>query len=48
METEKIITQNYGHGLTNMRKRSEEIGAEFSISSSPQKGTIIKLIKRMT
>ncbi|MCX7874837.1 MAG: ATP-binding protein [Melioribacteraceae bacterium] len=37
-----------GHGINNMKKRAEEINAEFTFQSSPGKGTKILLIKRMT
>jgi signal transduction histidine kinase len=37
-----------GNGLTNMRKRAVEIGAEFSINSVPGKGTHIKLTLPIT
>jgi signal transduction histidine kinase len=32
-----------GNGLKNMKKRAEEIGAQFSIDSNPGKGTTIQL-----
>ncbi|MBI5216481.1 MAG: ATP-binding protein [Ignavibacteriae bacterium] len=37
-----------GNGLRNMRKRSEEIGAEFSIVSEEGKGTTVRLVTRIT
>lgn len=37
-----------GNGMHNMRKRAEEIGAEFSIFSEIGKGTTIVLKKEMT
>ena len=32
-----------GNGLKNMKKRAEEIGAQFMINSNPGNGTIIEL-----
>lgn len=37
-----------GHGLRNMKKRAEEISAEFSLQSTPGKGTVISLSFKMT
>ncbi len=37
-----------GHGMRNMRKRAEEIGAALTIESTPGTGTTITLNKRMT
>lgn len=37
-----------GHGIRNMMKRAEEIGAEFSIEAGSPFGTIIHLRGRMT
>ncbi len=37
-----------GNGLRNMRKRSEEIGAEFSLNSEEGKGTTVRLVTRIT
>ncbi|MBI5474933.1 MAG: ATP-binding protein [Ignavibacteriae bacterium] len=36
-----------GHGLRNMRKRAEEIGAEFSLTSLPGKGTTVRMSVRI-
>jgi signal transduction histidine kinase len=35
--------ESKGNGLSNMRKRAQEIGAQFEVVSMPQKGTEIKL-----
>lgn len=40
--------KNKGHGLTNMRKRAEEIDAEFKIETASGKGTTINLALKMT
>lgn len=37
-----------GHGLRNMAKRAEEMGATFDIRSTPDKGTFVRLSVRMT
>ena len=37
-----------GHGLRNMAKRAEEIGANLSIRSTPGKGTTLRLSASMT
>ncbi len=37
-----------GHGMRNMKKRAEEIAATFTIESSPDTGTVVKLTKGMT
>lgn len=37
-----------GRGLTNMRRRAEEIGADLQIMSAPQKGTMLRLQAKMT
>jgi signal transduction histidine kinase/ligand-binding sensor domain-containing protein len=37
-----------GNGLRNMRKRAEEIGAEFSINSEKGKGTTVRIAVRIT
>ena len=37
-----------GHGLRNMMKRAEEIGGRLSISSTPGKGTALRLSVSMT
>jgi signal transduction histidine kinase/ligand-binding sensor domain-containing protein len=36
-----------GHGLRNMKKRADEIGAEFLLQSTPGKGTAISLSFKM-
>ncbi len=41
-DLEKV--KNKGHGLRNMQKRAEEIGAVFKIQSKPEKGTLLQLI----
>lgn len=33
----------HGNGLKNMKKRADEIGAEFRIDSNPEKGTMVQL-----
>ncbi len=33
--------ESMGHGLANMRSRAEDLGGQFSIKSSPGKGTTI-------
>lgn len=38
----------HGHGLRNMRRRAEEIGAELVIDSQPGRGTRITLRTKMT
>lgn len=38
----------HGHGLRNMRRRAEEIGAELVIDSREGRGTKITLRKKMT
>jgi two-component system sensor histidine kinase ChiS len=44
-----VNTMTYGgNGISNMRKRAEEIGAEVLIASSQKMGTEIILTKRMT
>ncbi|MEO8168822.1 MAG: ATP-binding protein, partial [bacterium] len=45
---QKVGSTKRGHGIRNMRKRAEEIGAELTIDSKPGTGTTIRLIKRMT
>ncbi|MDP1675259.1 MAG: GAF domain-containing protein [Bacteroidota bacterium] len=37
-----------GHGLRNMKKRANEIQAKFTIDSDIEKGTTVKLTKKMT
>jgi signal transduction histidine kinase len=44
----KVSGRHQGHGITNMKKRAEEICAAIEINSSPNEGTTIKLSKRMT
>lgn len=43
-----IESAGTGNGLGNMRKRSEDIGSNFSLRSSPGKGTTIEVIVPMT
>jgi len=40
--------KNKGHGLTNIKKRAEEIDAGFKIESAVGKGTKLKLTLKMT
>jgi len=40
---EEIVCKSHGHGLANMKKRAEEIGAEFTFESLPGHGTKIIL-----
>jgi signal transduction histidine kinase len=37
-----------GHGLRNMARRAEEIGARFSLQSVPNQGTTIEMLHKMT
>ena len=37
-----------GHGLRNMARRAEEIGAGFSLRTTPGKGTTIEIVYKMT
>jgi signal transduction histidine kinase len=37
-----------GHGLRNMTRRAEEIGARFILRSAPGKGTTIEILHKMT
>jgi PAS domain S-box-containing protein len=39
-----LTSVNKGMGFANMRERAEEIGAEFSVSSSPGQGTAINVV----
>lgn len=43
---DKRINKQHGHGLSNMKKRAEEIGANISIESTLEVGTKIKLTTR--
>jgi signal transduction histidine kinase len=36
-------TQQYGNGITNMRQRAANCGAQLQISSQPGKGTSVHL-----
>lgn len=45
---DNIVKISSGHGINNMKKRAEEIKAELKVESSPNIGTSITLIKRMT
>ncbi|MEO5644936.1 MAG: two-component regulator propeller domain-containing protein [Bacteroidia bacterium] len=36
-------TREFGNGLKSMKKRAEAIGATFSFSSAPEKGTSVKI-----
>jgi signal transduction histidine kinase/ligand-binding sensor domain-containing protein len=45
-DAEKVA--RFGNGLTNMRRRIEEIGGMFSIDSCPAQGTAIKLSMPIT
>lgn len=42
-----ILNETRGNGLTNMRKRAQELNGELSIDSSPNKGTRIHLKFRL-
>jgi len=44
----KTETAERGHGLRNMTKRAEEIGAKLSIRSLPGGGTTIEICHKMT
>jgi len=43
-----ILHENDGNGLNNMKRRAEEINAEFEICSAQGKGTHIKLTCKIT
>jgi two-component system, NarL family, sensor histidine kinase UhpB len=43
-----ILNANEGNGLTHMKKRAEEIKAQFEICSAQNKGTHIQLICKFT
>jgi signal transduction histidine kinase len=45
---EKTLGSSHGHGLRNMNQRAEEIGAILTIESAPGKGTMVRLVKKMT
>jgi signal transduction histidine kinase len=36
-----------GNGLTNMKKRLEEIGGTFELNSAPGEGTNVKFVVRL-
>jgi len=39
-----VTSSATGNGLINMKRRTEEAGGEFMISSAPEKGTIVKSV----
>jgi signal transduction histidine kinase len=39
-----LDTVNKGMGLSNMRERAEEIGAEFTINSRPGHGAALSVV----
>ena len=42
------VESGRGHGLRNMSRRATEIGARFTITSSPGGGTSVEVVYRMT
>jgi signal transduction histidine kinase len=45
---EAPVRHSGGFGMDNMRRRASEIGAQFEVTSTPDRGTAVRLTVRMT